>query len=28
MNDAALRSFVDLDTPEDYAAALKNGQFV
>ncbi len=28
MNDAALRSFVDLDTPEDYAAALKNGLFV
>ncbi len=27
MNDAALRSFVDLDTPEDYAAALKNGLF-
>jgi molybdopterin-guanine dinucleotide biosynthesis protein A len=25
MNDAALRSFVDLDTPEDYAAALKMG---
>jgi molybdopterin-guanine dinucleotide biosynthesis protein A len=25
MNDAALRSFVDLDTPEDYAAAIKNG---
>lgn len=28
MSDAALRSFVDLDTPEDYAAALKNGLFV
>jgi molybdopterin-guanine dinucleotide biosynthesis protein A len=25
MNDIVLRSFVDLDTPEDYAAALKNG---
>lgn len=25
MTDAALRSFVDLDTPEDYAAALKMG---
>ena len=25
MNDAALHSFVDLDTPEDYAAAIKNG---
>jgi molybdopterin-guanine dinucleotide biosynthesis protein A len=27
INDAALRSFVDLDTPEDYAAAVKNGLF-